>query len=87
MIMMESRHKKCTWMPSLAPEVVAESQVGRRSVSSKLSSSGLLEANEASSTKSLHRAVSQEILRKIETKLDSHTGSTRQIENMQILFK
>ncbi|EUB59644.1 hypothetical protein EGR_05543 [Echinococcus granulosus] len=50
-IMMDSRHKKCTWMPSLAPEVVAESQVGRRSISSKLSPSESLEGNEASSSR------------------------------------
>ncbi|VDK38656.1 unnamed protein product [Taenia asiatica] len=55
-IIMEPRHKKCTWMPSLAPEVVAESQVGRRSISSRLSRSGSLKANGASSKKSPHRA-------------------------------
>ncbi|KAL5111865.1 hypothetical protein TcWFU_003910 [Taenia crassiceps] len=55
-IIMEARHKKCTWMPSLAPEVVAESQVGRRSICSKLSSSESLEATEAPSTKSPRRA-------------------------------
>ncbi|CDS40086.1 hypothetical protein EmuJ_000765000 [Echinococcus multilocularis] len=49
-IMMDSRHKKCTWMPSLAPEVVAESKVGR-SISSKLSRGESLEENEASSSR------------------------------------
>ncbi|VDM18725.1 unnamed protein product [Hydatigera taeniaeformis] len=51
----EARHKKCTWMPNLAPEVIAESQVGRRSTSNKISHNGSIESNRFS-TKSPRRA-------------------------------